>query len=340
MIADGVPYNLKKGDKFTYTNYLYFSDTDKVFSLDATTYFDKAGLKLIGPMDESEEDFDVDKMLPILKGDMVNEIDGGLTFNYSSAKKGKTFDKEDSELIVAEFEVTAESGVYEINTMIKTLAGDDEVVYVNKFEKLKDMPDAKSSGMKDVFGAEIAPWDGEVPTEAPTEPATGATTATTATTATSATTDTSATSASGTASGYTFTTKIDKWTLNGTTNAKFVVKNPAGQPANTDDITSVSVDGKAVDPSNYTLDKATGTVEIKASYLNTLSVGAHKLTVAFKDGTVETEFQVTKASSSTGTGTSGSGTSVKTGTTEMIIVFLMILAMAAGVVVYTKRKKD
>ena len=55
----------------------------------------------------------------------------------------------------------------------------------------------------------------------------------------------------------------------------------------------IEVDGKAIDKSNYTLKEGTGIVTLKADYLNTLSIGEHKIKLIYDDGEVETTFKVT-----------------------------------------------
>ena len=57
----------------------------------------------------------------------------------------------------------------------------------------------------------------------------------------------------------------------------------------------VLVDDKEVAAENYELTKGSTIVTLKASFLNTLGVGAHKLSVVSSTGTAETTFTVAEA---------------------------------------------
>lgn len=59
----------------------------------------------------------------------------------------------------------------------------------------------------------------------------------------------------------------------------------------------VYIDGNLIDKDNYTSEGGSTIITLNQSYLETLTVGEHKLKVAFKDGTeVETKFEVVKES--------------------------------------------
>ena len=61
------------------------------------------------------------------------------------------------------------------------------------------------------------------------------------------------------------------------------------------DFLKVQVDGKNVDAANYTVKEGSTVVTLKASYLETLSVGKHTLAIVSDTGTAETEFTVVAA---------------------------------------------
>lgn len=61
------------------------------------------------------------------------------------------------------------------------------------------------------------------------------------------------------------------------------------------DFLKVQVDGKDVDASNYTVKEGSTIVTLKASYLETLSVGEHTLAIVSDTGTAQTEFTVVAA---------------------------------------------
>lgn len=61
------------------------------------------------------------------------------------------------------------------------------------------------------------------------------------------------------------------------------------------DFQKVSVDGKDLDASNYTVEEGSTIVTLQPSYLDTLSVGKHTLAIVSETGTAETEFTVAAA---------------------------------------------
>ena len=173
--ADGVYYAVQKGDVFTYVYYL--NTGEKLCSLDAETFYDATGLSWNGmaqKYDEDEEEWvdDMSDLFPIL-GDAVTlnaESEGRLKYNYSAAK-GKNFSDDGKRLITAKFTVTAESGVYEINTVLHTVAGDNEHKYIFKDEVIDPLKFVTSK-LFDKDSIEIPPYEGPVaePTEAPEQP--------------------------------------------------------------------------------------------------------------------------------------------------------------------------
>ena len=112
----------------------------------------------------------------------------------------------------------------------------------------------------------------------------------------------------------------------------------------------VQVDGKDLDASNYTVKEGSTIVTLKASYLETLSVGKHTLSIVSDTGTATTEFTVKAAASANNQKplkatniTKGEATeSVQTGdNTNMMlwIVLLIISASALGITAFGIRKK-
>lgn len=61
------------------------------------------------------------------------------------------------------------------------------------------------------------------------------------------------------------------------------------------DFQKVSVDGKDLDASSYTVEEGSTIVTLRPSYLDTLSVGKHTLAIVSDTGTAETEFTVLAA---------------------------------------------
>ena len=61
-----------------------------------------------------------------------------------------------------------------------------------------------------------------------------------------------------------------------------------------DKFQGIKVDGNLVDKSNYTAKSGSTIVTLKADYLNTLTIGEHKIAFVYDDGEVETEFKITE----------------------------------------------
>lgn len=78
----------------------------------------------------------------------------------------------------------------------------------------------------------------------------------------------------------------------------------------------VLVDGKEVARENYELTEGSTIVTLKASFLNTLGVGEHRLSVVSSTGTAETTFTVAEAAKPTPTPGSGQTTTTTTTTTS------------------------
>lgn len=64
------------------------------------------------------------------------------------------------------------------------------------------------------------------------------------------------------------------------------------------DFQKVQVDGKDLDPANYTVKEGSTIVTLKAEYLGTLSVGKHTLAIVSDTGTATTEFTIKAAADS------------------------------------------
>ena len=100
-----------------------------------------------------------------------------------------------------------------------------------------------------------------------------------------------------------------------------------------DDFIKVQVDGKDLDASNYTTKEGSTIVTLKASYLETLSVGKHTLAIVSDTGKAETEFTILAASNS-------DESLVQTGDNNMSLVALLSIigAMSAVIGVVALRK--
>ena len=64
------------------------------------------------------------------------------------------------------------------------------------------------------------------------------------------------------------------------------------------------VDGKELDSENYLVYEGSTAVELKASFLKTLSAGEHSLSIVSQNGTATTTFTIVRNSATAGTGDS------------------------------------
>ena len=99
----------------------------------------------------------------------------------------------------------------------------------------------------------------------------------------------------------------------------------------------VQVDGKDLDASNYTVKEGSTIVTLKASYLETLSVGKHTLAIVSETGTATTEFTVKAAAVTDDT------QSPQTGDDSNIALWIAVLLAAGtaltGTAVYSRKRK-
>ena len=121
-----------------------------------------------------------------------------------------------------------------------------------------------------------------------------------------------------------------------------------------DKLTGIYVDDKLVDAANYTLKFGSTILTFKADYLNTLSVGTHKVKFQYSDGSAESTF-VIKAASSQNTTTQDTTTSDTTqdttapsekddapkagDSTPIVWLFIIAVISGAGVVYFGRKKK-
>ena len=105
-----------------------------------------------------------------------------------------------------------------------------------------------------------------------------------------------------------------------------------------DDFLKVMVDGKDLDPSNYTVAEGSTVVTLKADYLATLSVGKHTIAIVSKSGTAGTTFTINAAESG-----GDVEESTKTGGSNnlfgCIVLLFVTSAGALGAVAYSKKKR-
>lgn len=127
------------------------------------------------------------------------------------------------------------------------------------------------------------------------------------------------------------------------------------------DFVNVFMDDVEVDRSNYTLAEGSTLLTFTAKYLNTLSVGEHKVTLNYTYGSVDTILNILSSVNRPGTGNgngstgstggasgngsvdgaqiSGGSRSPKTGDDAAILLWLLMALFAAGTYVITERKR-
>ena len=120
------------------------------------------------------------------------------------------------------------------------------------------------------------------------------------------------------------------------------------------DFNSVLVDGTVVDGANYSVSEGNTVVTLKASYLETLAVGTHTLTVRSQNGDASTQFTIkekgvpeinigenekgetntkTETNKKNETNTNTSSNSPKTGDSMNLLLWFSLLAVSASVII-------
>ena len=130
--VDGEKYPVEQGKTYTYEYKITVpGDGVKISSFDAQTNYDTAGIELV-PFTVDGEIDDL-QHFPVLKSVISNfDIPGEIYYNYSNYKGVKL---SDAVVFTAQFKVTAESGTYDITTMIKTMADTNMNALVYDYEK-------------------------------------------------------------------------------------------------------------------------------------------------------------------------------------------------------------
>lgn len=91
------------------------------------------------------------------------------------------------------------------------------------------------------------------------------------------------------------------------------------------DFLKVQVDGKDLDTSSYTVKEGSTIVNLKASYLETLSVGKHTLAVVSETGTASTEFTIKAAAV-----VDGDTESPQTGDNSNLMLWIALMLVSGG----------
>ena len=140
--ADGVYYKAEKGQKFTYEYRISLENSKRIAGINVHMFYDTEGLDFVPYYDEYE-DVDFMRHYPKIYGNTVYNfnIDGVIYYNYSNIYGVKLDDN--SVIFTGEFEVTADSGVYEIYSYLEHLGYPDMTVVVNGGKKYDEYEDSE-----------------------------------------------------------------------------------------------------------------------------------------------------------------------------------------------------
>ena len=138
---------------------------------------------------------------------------------------------------------------------------------------------------------------------------------------------------------YNQTESDGDWTKGSGKTYTFRIKKAFNDEVTYDNLTGVFVDGKKAESGkDYTPAKGSAIITFAADYLETLSVGEHKIRVTFKDGEVTVPLKILAAIATPAPAADATPT---TGDTSMPILWatLILLSMAGAIVVVMRRRK-
>nr|WP_302142282.1 hypothetical protein [uncultured Schaedlerella sp.] len=110
----------------------------------------------------------------------------------------------------------------------------------------------------------------------------------------------------------------------------------------------ITIDGAAVDPSNYDAWSGSTVVSLKPEFLQSLSVGTHIYRVNYTDGAAETSFTIENASAAQPGSTNSGNKSPRTGestpvsttsNSTVILSIVMLIALSGAAVTGMKLRK-
>lgn len=107
-----------------------------------------------------------------------------------------------------------------------------------------------------------------------------------------------------------------------------------------EDLEGIYIDAKLVDSKNYTLKQGSTILTLKASYLDTLSVGKHTLKLQYKDGvSAETTFTITAKAGGENGNTSGSPQTGDASSAGLLFSLFALSSGMIGFIICKKRRK-
>ena len=95
--------------------------------------------------------------------------------------------------------------------------------------------------------------------------------------------------------------------------------------------TGIQVDGKTIDKNDYEAKEGSVIIDLKPTYLETLSVGEHTLNVVFEDGNVETTFSIIGAEAN-------AGNLPQTGDTQNPLLYVVVAVIGLAGIGFIRKK--
>ena len=324
--ADGDIYEVNAGGEYTYTYYL--SNGGLVAGVDATTKIETPTLQML--------DTPENEMYPNLTGGTVvdNKFDDGagnvneLHFTYSSAN-GADFSSNDSKLVTFTVKVdeNAKPGVYKIFTKINTLADENEERQI--FNGADVTPDKITRREGVIDGT----WIRKDTTE--------------------------------------YTVNDGEHVIGDGTDVLFTVNGAKDDEFTYSKFRGFYIENVLISYVNYDTESGSLKLTLKDEYMDTLEPGVYIVKFTFSDGTAlgtltikdkvtptvpttpsetveptdkptdaPTQGTVAATSATSSQSTTTNSSAVQTGSPATALVFVAVLIMAAGIIIFAKKKRE
>ena len=127
---------------------------------------------------------------------------------------------------------------------------------------------------------------------------------------------------------------LTSYLRNSDRDARLAVKHRGDDTGTFRKFLGIEMDNQMVSPAYYLASPGSVVIDLKPSYLNTLSAGSHTIRVIFTDGYVDSSFTVTTEKKPT------DHDSPKTGEDSYAVFWLMMLASMTAILAYLRRKKQ
>ena len=111
----------------------------------------------------------------------------------------------------------------------------------------------------------------------------------------------------------------------------FHIKHTGNDEKTFNKFTGIQVDGKPVDKNKYEAKPGSVIINLKPTYLETLSVGEHKLNAVFEDGNVETSFTIIGAEAN-------AGNLPQTGDTQNSLLYVVVAVIGLAGIGFIRKK--